>query len=134
MNSLNKAKDSDKSCNRTIRRAFALGVPRLFALVLIFCLLLTTVAQNTPEVPAKKIGEKIHGTLNLPNAQASTLIDLYQQLSKKRLIREATITTSPVTIIAPDTVTEAEAMRLIEAALLYSALFLCPEKITRSKW
>ncbi len=64
--------------------------------------------------------------LQLPNNPISDVLEFYEALTKKRLIRDATLTGPNLSIEAPDFVTREEAISMIEAALLLNGYSIVP--------
>lgn len=64
--------------------------------------------------------------LQLPNNPISDVLEFYEALTKKRLVRDATLTGPNLSIEAPDFVTREEAISMIEAALLLNGYTIVP--------
>ena len=72
--------------------------------------------------------------LQYPNNPVSDILSLYEKLTNKILIRDATLNASPnLSVISPKPVPKAEAIRLIEASLLLNGYSLVPDSDNRVK-
>jgi len=68
--------------------------------------------------------EKI--SLQFPNNPVSEVASYYEMLTNKRLVRDSDLTGANLAIVVPEPVTRAEAVALIEAALLLNGYSLVP--------
>ncbi|MBN8709783.1 MAG: hypothetical protein J0I10_10405 [Verrucomicrobia bacterium] len=82
-------------------------------------------ASPAPGNPAAPSGPR-DTKLQLPNNPVSDVLEFYEALTKKRLIRDATLTGPNLSIEAPDFVTREEAISMIEAALLLNGYTIVP--------
>lgn len=82
-------------------------------------------ASPAPGNPAAPTGPK-DTKLQLPNNPISDVLEFYEALTKKRLIRDATFTGPNLSIEAPDFVTREEAISMIKAALLLNGYSIVP--------
>lgn len=96
----------------------------LLAVLLLFALASWAFAQ-TP-APAATPSSPRDTKLQLPNNPISDVLEFYEALTKKRLIRDAALTGPNLSIEAPDFVTREEAISMIEAALLLNGYSIVP--------
>ena len=66
------------------------------------------------------------GFSNYQNARVDAILDIYEQLSGKRLIRDSNLTSAPVISINATGVSKAEMLKLIENALLLNGVAFVP--------
>jgi type II secretion system protein D len=97
--------------------------PLLAALVFI---LLASWAMAQMPAPGTTTSSPRDTKLQLPNNPISDVLEFYEALTKKRLIRDATLTGPNLSIEAPDFVTREEAISMIEAALLLNGYSIVP--------
>ena len=97
--------------------------PLLTALAL---LLLASWAMAQAPAPVATPSSPRDTKLQLPNNPISDVLEFYEALTKKRLIRDATLTGPNLSIEAPDFVTREEAISMIEAALLLNGYSIVP--------
>ncbi len=97
--------------------------PLLTALAL---LLLAPWAMAQAPAPVPTPSSPRDTKLQLPNNPISDVLEFYEALTKKRLIRDATLTGPNLSIEAPDFVTREEAISMIEAALLLNGYSIVP--------
>jgi type II secretion system protein D len=65
-------------------------------------------------------------TLQLPNATIAEVLDYYQQISGRRLIRDANLAGPNLNIVGSANMPRSEALRMIEATLLLNGIILVP--------
>lgn len=97
--------------------------PLLAALVFI---LLASWAMAQAPAPGTTTSSPRDTKLQLPNNPISDVLEFYEALTRKRLIRDATLTGPNLSIEAPDFVTREEAISMIEAALLLNGYSIVP--------
>ncbi|MEI6337371.1 MAG: secretin N-terminal domain-containing protein [Verrucomicrobiota bacterium] len=100
--------------------------------VLLFLILLLAVRSESPGQGAAPSAES-QVTLQFPNNPVSDVANFYELLTKKRLIRDSNLAGPNLTIMMPETTTRAEAISLIESALLLNGYTLVPVDATTSK-
>ena len=92
-----------------------------------------TTAQNSPAGPAptpafgfaKIVDDKV--TIQFPNNPVSDILDIYERLIGKPLVRDSQIFRGPnLSLMPPEPVGKEEAKRLIESALLLNGYLLIP--------
>jgi type II secretion system protein D len=66
--------------------------------------------------------------LQFPNADISTILDLYETLTRKRLIRPNQVLAGQIYIVINDEVTREEAIQIIETTLLINGFTLVPSE------
>jgi general secretion pathway protein D len=88
-------------------------------------------APQEPPPPQKGSGETLPAhdyKLQFPNADISTILDLYETLTRKRLIRPNQVLAGQVYIVINDEVTREEAIQIIETTLLINGFTLVPSE------
>jgi type II secretion system protein D len=84
-------------------------------------------AQDTPVVetaPSGPVSDDLVENLNFPNNPASDLLDIYEKLSGKRIIRDANLAGINLSVVVNEPISKADAMHLIEGALLLNGFVL----------
>ncbi|HEY5792119.1 MAG TPA: hypothetical protein VIS74_02400, partial [Chthoniobacterales bacterium] len=93
---------------------------RIFA-ALIFCLAASALhAQKNP--PAAEELVKV----NLPSSPVAEVLSVYEMLSGKRLIRDATLSGPNLSIVVANPLPKSEAVSLLEAALILNGYTIVP--------
>jgi len=92
----------------------------LFAALLLFLL------GNSLPVVAQDTGPITSGSTNYQKAPVNTILDLYEQLSGKHLIRDANLDGVPPVSINATGLSKTEVMKLIEGVLLLNGVAIIP--------
>lgn len=85
--------------------------------------------QATTSLPTG-VNDALPSTVKLqfPNADISTILDLYETLTRKRLIRPNQVLAGQIYIVINDEVTREEAIQIIETTLLINGFTLVPSE------
>ncbi len=100
--------------------------PLLFALICLFALALPMTAQPIPPE-----GEGV--TVQFPNNPVQDVLDFYQRLTGKRLVRDANLSGAQLTITDPNEMSKQEAIDFIESSLLLNGYTLVEEDANTMK-
>ena len=91
-------------------------------------------AQGPPNPPPPVQNEQEEGPLQYPNNPVSDILTLYEKMTGKVLIRDASLAASPnLSIIVTKKIPKSEAIHLIEASLLLNGYSLVPDSENRVK-
>lgn len=98
----------------------------LFALLFLFSSgsAFLLMAQDTGPLPPQDTGTG--DSIDYPNAQVPAILDFYEQLSGKHLIRDANLVNLPPVAIHATGVNKAEKLKLIETTLLLNGIAILP--------
>jgi general secretion pathway protein D len=83
---------------------------------------LPALAQDTGPIPATPTG----GSASYQNASVNTILDLYEQLSGKHLIRDANLSAVPPVSINATGLSKTDMMKMIEGVLLLNGVAIIP--------
>jgi general secretion pathway protein D len=103
----------------------ALPFPFLRGLFLLVFLFLFHSGSSFPAV-AQETGSITPGSTNYQNAPVNTILDLYEQLSGKHLIRDAQLLNVPAMSLNATGLGKEEMLKLIEATLLLNGVSIIP--------
>jgi len=92
--------------------------------LLLLCVLFTFGLAQEALVQAQTTNST--GFSNYQNAQVNTILDIYEQLSGKHLIRDINLNSAPAISINATGLSKAEMMRLVEATLLLNGITIIP--------
>lgn len=97
-------------------------MPAIFLLFILIFLPASLFAQGAPAVtttpaPASTISPEDQTVLQFPNAQISDILDAYERLTGKHVLRDSNIAVT-LSINAPAPLTKAQAIQMIEGSLL----------------
>ena len=86
--------------------------------------------QQVQPPPPPGVSDALPPTIKLqyPNADISTILDLYETLTLKRLIRPNQVLAGQIYIVINDEVTHEEAIKIIETTLLINGFTLVPSE------
>lgn len=91
-------------------------------------------AQNTATATAPAGAGDMVPVLQYPNNPVGEILSLYERLTDKVLIRDATLSSGPaLSVISPKPISRAEAIHLIEASLILNGYSLIPDTENRVK-
>ncbi len=70
--------------------------------------------------------DEIVEALRFPNAQVTDILDIYEKMSRKTLIRGANLVGPTISVVSAEAMTQEQALRFIEASLLLNGFTLVP--------
>jgi general secretion pathway protein D len=109
----------------SLLRHLNMALPFSFLRGLFFFALLFHLGNSLP-AQAQDTGPIAAGSTNYQKASVSTILDLYEQLSGKHLIRDANLDGVPPVSINATNLSKIEMMKLIEATLLLNGVAIIP--------
>jgi general secretion pathway protein D len=111
----------------SLRRHLNMALPSLFprGLFLVASLFVFYLGNSLP-APAQDTGPITSGSSNYQKAPVSTILDLYEQLSGKHLIRDASLDNVPPVSINATGLSKMEMIKLIEETLLLNGVTIIP--------